>query len=177
MEAPRYCFCKGRRGQAGKALQDICTNGNKDIPSWFCSQKQSFQRTLTFQTSSTLRAGTGTASQVHCVLGSICFCLETLFLPGVTRTKPNHCQSTPSAPPLLWLSETYLEIIALDTHFSKPFLRSVFPCSPSILPLQTPGYLPKTYLQQRNFIFFFPKYSLLKFSPQISFVHCTLNTS
>lgn len=57
MEAPHCCFCKGCQGQAGKTLQDICGNGNKDIPSWFCSHKHSFPCTLTSKTSSTLRPG------------------------------------------------------------------------------------------------------------------------
>lgn len=57
MEAPRSGFCKGCQGQAGKTLQGICRNGNKDIPSWFCSRKYSFPCTLTSKTSSTLKPG------------------------------------------------------------------------------------------------------------------------
>lgn len=57
MEAPHSCFCKGCQGQAGKTLQGICRNGNKDIPSCFCSHKQSFPCTLISKTSSTLRPG------------------------------------------------------------------------------------------------------------------------
>lgn len=71
-----YCFCKGLQGQAEKALQDFGMNGNKGTSGWVCSQKDSFQSMLAFKTGCTLSTGMQTAKQVHCTLGSICFCLK-----------------------------------------------------------------------------------------------------
>lgn len=96
-------------------------------------------------------------------LGSICF-----------YSKPNHFLSTPSATALLWLSETCLEQTAVNKHFFKPSLMPDFPCSPSILLLKTSIYLPKTYLELKNFLFFSNTHCL-NFLPKLVFfvVHWT----
>lgn len=100
---PLCCSFKGCQGQAGETLQDTCMNRTKGILSLFCPQKHSFQCTLTFQTSSTLRAGMGT-SQAQWAWGNTCFCLKRSTFCQKLLTL-NHSQPPPSAPPLLWLSE------------------------------------------------------------------------